>query len=304
MALVITTCTNRKRKEIPQSLYFCALRPSKVDALALDWARRLTREPVRYRAADIYGGRSFREASAAAEALSAPLLIVSAGLGLIGASSQVPPYACTVLPGAPDSVASRIDGKFTGSDWWRALVKVSPFGVNLAAMAHLHDGPILAALSDAYLAMVADELLDLPRETLARVRIFTRTPIDRVNPRLQHLVLPYDDRLNGPDSPLPGTLSDFSGRALRHFVDHIYEPHDGRAVREHAAEVSACLANWRFPQKITRARLEDVEILALLRKHWRDEGGMTLRRLRHEFNVRCEQSRFALLARMVRREHE
>src|SRR3546814_11604409 len=47
--------------------------------------------------------------------------LVSAGLGLVEASTPIPAYGCTVLVGADDGIQSRVDGTFSIASWWRAL---------------------------------------------------------------------------------------------------------------------------------------------------------------------------------------
>lgn len=302
VTLVITTCTNRKRQSVTGELRICTLPSAHLADLAAEWGDRLSSAEVRFPAHEIYGGRGFQEARSVARELNAQLLVVSAGLGLIDASSEVPPYACTILTNAPDSVASRVDGAFSSSRWWASLVSASPFSVDFWELVNRQDGMILCALSDAYLEMIADDLLALPEVTRARLRLFTRAPIERIANALRQFVMPYDDRLNGPDSPISGTLSDFAGRALRHFASEILVGDHRRSLTEHTALVTAALAGWRLPEKAVRIRLEDREILELMRAHWRDCGGIPLRRLRNEFNVACEQGRYARLASAIRSE--
>ncbi len=307
MTLVITTCTNRKRKPISDALHMAALPPTDLDGLARQWSQRLAAEPARFPGEDIYGGRGFREAVAAAELLDARLLVVSAGLGLIDVSTAVPPYACTVLVDVPDSVCSRVTGAFSVERWWEALCKLSPFAVALRdAVADAH-GPICAALSDAYIEMIAEDFLALPISMLGRLRLFTRARLDRVPAALQPFVMPYDDRLDGPDSTNRGTRSDFAGRALRHFAELTRGEPQGRSAAEHAAKVSATLAGWRMPAKVARIRHDDAALLDLIRAHWDAERGSSsrlLRRFRDDLGIACEQGRFAELARQVRSERE
>lgn len=301
MTIVITSCTNRKRKPVAHARHISDLAPAPLTDLASAWGQRLDAADERFPAASIYGGRAFQEASTAARALGARLLVVSAGLGLIDASNAVPPYACTVLVGAADSVAARITGPYETGAWWAALRTASPFARPLADFVADDDGPILAALSDAYLAMIAAEILALPDAVLARLRIFTRTPPSRIASALRPYVMPYDDRLDGPDSVVRGTRSDFAGRALRHFVDLGATG----SVATDAAAVEAALTGWRLPAKHDRARHDDAALLDLIREHWASVGGSSsrlLRLFRDDLGIACEQSRFAALARKVRGE--
>jgi hypothetical protein len=305
VTLVITTCTSRKRRPAADGLHVAALPQTGVSDLASDWASRLSAEPARFPAKDIYGGRNFREALAAAELLDAQAMVVSAGLGLIYVSTQVPAYSCTVVVDAPDSVGSRVIGHFSASAWWGALGDTSPFAVALQDAAEQHNGLICAALSDAYIEMIAADWLALPDAVLARLRLFTRAPIERVAEGLRPFVMPYDDRLDGPDSPIRGTRSDFPGRALHHFSELSVMTPDARSLSEHAAAVTAALDGWRMPAKVDRARHDDASLLEMIRQHWDVECGSSsrlLRRFRDDLGVACEQGRFARLARVVRSE--
>lgn len=302
VTVIITTCTNRKRKAVSNELRICALKRAEMAEVAGQWAQRLANASEHHLPSALYGGRGFQEAKSVTSALEARLLIVSAGLGLIDGAVEVPPYACTIVTGTSDSVDSRVEGAFSSTQWWSILNRVSPFGLALPDAVSGSNGLILAALSDAYIEMVADDLLALPNEVLCRLRLFTRAPIERINAGLRPYVMPYDERLDGPDSPIPGTISDFSSRALRHFTDAIFSPDDHRSPKEHALAVHGAIAKWRKPQRPVRLRLEDDAILSIIRNHWGDLKGMSLPRLRGEFNVACEQRRYAGLARIIRSE--
>ncbi|PYD61779.1 hypothetical protein CFR73_01730 [Novacetimonas maltaceti] len=302
---MITTCTNRKRKPVAGHMRVSSLPPAATGDLAAAWAGRLRAEKDRFPALHIYGGRLFQDAIAAAGTLGARMLVISAGLGVVDADDVVPPYGCTVLAGVADSISARATDAFSSREWWDALTRVSPFSRMLGDAVTASDGLVCAALSDAYITMVAGDLEALPEDALARLRLFTRTPSERVPLALRSCVMPYDDRLDGPDSTMRGTRSDFAGRALRHFVERIAVPDDPRPVAAHAAAVRNALSGWRLPRHVARVRHDDAELLALIRRHWAHNGGHTgrlLRFFRDELHVSCEQGRFAALARQVRAE--
>ena len=305
MTLVIATCTNRKRKTIHDSLHMAALSRAPVADLVSEWGRRLIAAPEVFPARDIYGGRSFQEARRATDLLDAQMMVVSAGLGLISAEAEVPPYACTVLVNSSDSIASRVVGNYSAAEWWRALGVASPFSKSLQQAALETDGLICAALSDAYIEMIADDLSIWSDELLTRLRLFTRAPLGRVAPALRPFVMPYDDRLDGPDSPVRGTRGDFAARAMHHFAEFILFKNDHRSPGEHGTAVSAAIADWRMATRFDRQRLDDTAVLSLIREHWQTEHGSTarlLRRFRGDLGVACEQGRFASLANQVRNE--
>lgn len=305
MTLVITTCTNRKRKPIPDHLHASALLQGEMTDVAEEWARRLASASDLYPASDLYGGRGFQEAILAADILDGDLLIASAGLGLVEAQAKIPAYACTILTDAADSIVPRMSGPFAAAEWWGVLASVSPHHKGLARLTRRSTGLICAALSDSYLDMLSADLVALPRQVLGRLRIFTRASVDKIAPGLRPFVMPYDDRLDGPDSSVRGTRGDFAGRALRHFAEHIATKSDYRSAAEHAGAVLTALQGWELPPRFDRHRLDDAAILDVIRSRWEAERGSSTRLLRHlrdDCGVACEQGRFAALARQVRAE--
>lgn len=306
MTIVITTCTNRKRKPVSQGLHAASLAVGDLTDVADEWGRRLRQPDQLFPVMEVYGGRSFQEAKAVAERLEADVFVISAGLGLVDASEPIPSYACTVLDGAEDGIEPKVLGDFSSMEWWDHLKRVSPFARDLLEVVASAEGRlVLAALSDSYIRMLSEDLMALADERLARLRVFTRAPLDRIPVRLQPCVMPYDDRLDGPASPIKGTRSDFAGRALRHFSDYILPGAEGDTSDRHSQAVREAMEEWPFPSMVERQRLSDDEILALLHEHWEAARGSTsalLRVFRDQLNVACEQGRFAALARQVRAE--
>lgn len=303
MTLVITACTNRKRMPVSEGLHASTLPQANLADLVKAWCGRIDAADDRFPAADIYGGRGFQEAVTVARALNAPLLIVSAGLGLIPSDANIPSYACTVVAGARDSVTGKLDDSNSAADWWRALSAAVPMSVQFTTAFDYDGGLVLAALSDAYIDLVAAEAEALPVATRARLRLFTRAPLHRIAATLRPFVMPYDDRLDGLDSPVRGTRSDFPGRALRHFTGHILTSGDDRDASAHADAVSAALNTWTYPERPQRVRHDDPTLRSLIARHWDANGGCTSRLLpffRRELNIACEQGRFAALVNELR----
>src|SRR3546814_9801405 len=63
------------------------------------------------------------------------------------------------------------------------------------------------------------------------------------DPRLHPWLMPYDDRLDGCDSPLPGTRSDFASRAAHHFVEAVVldTPKASARSEEHTSELQSLM---------------------------------------------------------------
>lgn len=303
MALVLTSCTNRKRVPAPPALRARAVRPSGLDAVVRDWCTRITRaEPVGV-AADLYCGRAFRQAESSAKRLGAGFWIASAGLGLVSASTRVPSYSLTVVPGASDNILERISGRVVPSEWWNAVGNSRSCGHSIEDSFKSSRGPILVALSAQYLAMIADEVLSLPSKTLKRLRIFSLSSGEAVTAGLSPYRMPYDARFDGEGSPLPGTRGDFAQRALAHFVEVVLEDDPRGTLEQHAVRVQRIMAHLRPPKPLARTKASDDEILTLIHRHWSAVDGQSsrmLRYLRDDLGVACEQSRFRDLFRAAR----
>lgn len=303
MALVLTSCTNRKRLPPVRALTVRAVSAGALQRVAADWAGRLRDATPTTSAPDLYCGRAFRQAEAVASRLRATLMVVSAGLGLVPATTLIPSYSLTVVPGSADSILNRISGSPTPSDWWQALERLSPFGVPFAGSLKHSKGPILIALSGPYLSMIAENLEALPKGTRGRLRIFTLSPRATLPNGLRSFVMPYDARFDGTASPMPGTRGDFAQRALAHFVETVLEIAPKGSFSEHADAVESILSHLRPPKPISRTKASDDEIIALIHRYWTKVDGRSsrmLRYLRDDLQIACEQSRFQNLFRVAK----
>lgn len=308
MAVVITACSGRKRAKPTPAAVAANLPRMSVDRVARIWSERLSNEARTYPSASLYCGRGFAVASEAARALSAKLHIVSAGLATVAADSAVPAYSLTVASGSPDNVLSRVDaGSPSPSDWWRELTAQSPFGSKVSDVIAETRGLVLLALPASYLGMIAEDLFENEAVDLERLRIFSLSDLKGIDARYRKLRMPYDSRLEGPDSPIPGTRSDFASRAMQHFVAHILPGLEDASADEHGAEIEEHLKAWRHSSIPVRKRLSDQELSDIIRDRWGSVGGRSshlLRVLRDELGVACEQSRFKDLFAQVKADRE
>lgn len=287
VALIITNCSKRKRAPLDPNLHAEKMEPGALDAVAVEWSRRLGAANRITRAQDLYAGRAFVEASRAASVLSSPLAVVSAGLGLIHGGTEVPSYSLTTAQRDPDNILRKIDA--TPSDWWASLQSRSPFR---SYAIETETGPILAALSAGYLAMVAADWAKWPTERLARLRLFTKEQPVGIAEALVAAWMPYDDRLDALGDGYAGTQADFAQRAMRHYAGTIGVA--GTLVEDRAA-VRRSLEGLTVRQVPTRLRHTDEEIRSLVRAHWvimNGRSGAMLRHLRDTLGVACEQGRF------------
>lgn len=252
-------------------------------------------------AIDLYCGRSFREALSVAAAPNY-IWIVSAGLGLVRGTQCIPSYSLTLAPNSPDSISNAIVS-FDAREWWSALSQLQTSSGHLIDLCRTYPECIIVmALSTNYYKLVEGDLLSLGKSALSRIRIMGLS-LGLVSPEVARVVMPYDLRLDGPDSKLPGTRSDFPQRALRHFVTEILSAEPKGSAGRHAEMVRESLDGMRFPRKRTRLRLSDSQIRSHINSEWAAVGGRSasmLRRLRDELGIACEQSRFAKLFKQVK----
>lgn len=303
-AIVVTSCGKRKSLAPAPALCAAALRPGDPASVAKAWARHLSLAGKRVPARQLYQGRAFREAELAALPTAGGLYVISAGLGLIPAELEIPPYSLTVANGT-DNILSRLESSDAAqaSTWWRELTLACD-SHSFKDLARKTSSVLLLAAGSSYLSMVAPDLAGLDRNEREKLRIFTAAPLHSIPAFLHQFVMPYDRRLEA----LPGrsgTLSDFAQRALRHFAEIVLPAAPLASSSIHAAAVIATLEGLDAPTKRSGRSKTDDEIIALIRENWNHTAGKStamLRLLRDSFCVACEQKRFKKLFAVVRTE--
>lgn len=304
---LITTCTSRKRKPTPLLLQASSLPHGSQDAILHEWCARLLGHSPIARASSMYCGRAFAEAWKAKNEVSANLWIISAGLGLVSEDEEIPSYSLTVAKSDRDSVLRKIlDAPFSPSQWWDGLNSSKVTSTPLSRLiTSSPDNIFIIALSQTYGEMIQQDLLSLQDRDLQRVRLIGLALQSVMSSRLQCLIMPYDERFDGPGSLNPGTRADFAQRAMAHFVTRIVRDLPDGHPNIHANAVAQFLSQ-SVPREIPRRkRLSDREIMDIIVKRWNDSAGNSskmLRIIRDCENVACEQRRFQQLFRLVKEE--
>jgi len=304
--IVVTTCTGRKKYPVPYDLVASRLPNGLQSAVTNAWRARVQSARQLRAATVIYSGRRFREAILAARAAHTDLRIISGGLGLIRADDQIPSYTLSLVPESSEYVGTRIVGEsFDVARWWREI-QPSSEGAPLADLLRANPTSIaVIGISKTYLSLISEDLMSLGDGDLDRLRLVGMGIESACPPRLQHCLLPYDKRLDGPDSPIRGTRIDFSSRAMRHFIETILPAHQGASIERHKHAVDRTLCDWRRPRSISRTSKTDDEIVGLIKKNWKKIEGKSslgLRYLRDVKNIACEQGRFRDLFHRAARE--
>jgi hypothetical protein len=291
--IVITGCTNRKRFKPDAGLTAESLPSGAVAIVAQAWAERIRGTSAMTAASSLYCGRAFAEAASAAKASGGELFVVSAGLGLLAAHTAVPSYSLTITRRQPDSILDRLEPAVSAADWWRSITALSCYHQPFTDV--ITEELILVALPRPYLTMILDDLQNLPQPFLNRLRLFTLYSQQDLPPSLQPYLMPYDRRLDGEQSVIPGTMADFAQRALRHFVEWILPESPGADSSEHRDRVEAALNPLALRKPPTRTRATDEQIETYILAHWSRVNGSSsrmLRVLRDDLAVACEQGRF------------
>lgn len=299
--VVVTICTFRKRARPPAESTPASLPIDTQDAVQAAWIEKIRTLPFDAAARVLYAGRGFSLANRASEIASAKLYILSAGLGLVAADRKVPLYGLTVSAGHSDSIAGRVRGEFDPGAWFSGL-QSSPLSDRWVDAVGGGSGRILIALTRPYAQMVGESLNALGPQTLARLRIFGASLASVLPPALHPALAPYDARL---EAILPGTRSDFSQRALHHFVSLIAGEGLQNRDADYAA-VTSTLAKVTAPDRPSRPRRSDAELLELIAVRLQSQLGIAriLRALRDEEGVACEQSRFSRLYQIALHKRE
>jgi hypothetical protein len=295
VTLLISACSKTKRAA-PSSASASELGRGSPADVARAWLASLSRAEDHMPAGELYAGRGHRHALAAATRLGAQHLIMSAGLGFVRPSDPIPAYHLTIKANEEDSIVPHLDPPATVTDWWSALKDQSPFSRRLEGE---WDGLglILVALPVEYLELLSAPLKRLPPSARDKLRVISGAAIDVLPAELRPYRLPYDARLNGPDSEDRGTGSDFLGRAAGHFLALI-EDAKTATFGEHQAMVEEALKSMRPAERRQGRSLSDEAIAAIIRSEVDLAGrgsARLLRKFRDEFGIACEQKRFQRL---------
>jgi hypothetical protein len=303
--LVITNCTGRKAHPPDPKLRVAPKLTSQKDIreCASVWANNVKNAKHLHKAESLYQGRSIIDSNAVRNALNAHFYVISAGLGLVSSQDLIPSYELTVVDGSPFGKQLQKQG-YSNQDWWKklngALKKTnSPLKKMISEVDYKQ---VFIALPSTYLEMIQDDLWGAEPKLLGRVLIFTSTYGTQFIPKeWRHHALPYDERLEDTKSGYAGTRSDFPQRAMRHFLETVWTPKDSLEIN--IKKTSQNLKKLQKPTLPARRRVDDAQILRIIKKNWKSKLGNSrdlLRYIRDEALVSCEQSRFQKLCSQVR----
>lgn len=301
---MLIPCTDRKRISPVEELCARNLSVGACEDVAKDWGRRVRSANDRVTPDHLYCGRAYKEARDASNLLEAELCVVSAGHGIIRQDQTIPPYGLTVASGKRDSVQAKItDTDWSSAKWWQALGEFSFASVSLSE--YFRDVAaelILLSLSGSYAKLLGEELAGLDECSVQKVRVFGAGLASHVPENIKPCLMPYDARLNGEDSPIRGTMSDFPTRALHHYAMSLERGQiGGCSLDDDKRFIAKELEAWSVPETPVRKKLSDDDVISFVLQNWgatNGRSGASLRFLRDSGNA-CEQSRFKDLFKMA-----
>jgi hypothetical protein len=304
--IAITTCTDRKKFPVPHELIASDLPAGPQSTVANTWRARVRSAHAVGPATGVYSGRSFQEALLAARAGRAEFRVISGGLGLVRGDEQIPSYSLSLVRESSEFIGGRVtDEPFDVGRWW-SEVQRSAQTEPLEELVHTNPTAVVViGITKAYLSLIAKDLMRLKESDLDRVRLIGLGIGNACPEALERCLLPYDDRLDGPDSPIRGTRTDFSSRAMRHFIQSVLPEQQGGSIENHKNAVNRLLAGWRHPKLACRPSKTDDEIVDLIKKNWNvieGKSSLGLRHLRDVENIACEQGRFRSLFQRAAKE--
>ena len=236
-------------------------------------------------------------AAEATNRVSGQLAIVSAGMGIVGPESRIPPYSLTITAGARDCVLDRADRRhhFGSEEWWHAIRGQRRGVARIGTPFRQHPSALFVfALTRPYLRMIADEISEVDEHDLQRLRIVGSMP-SQLQASLRQCVMPYDARLNDASLKVRGTQFDFPARALTHFLELLGSDSRLSPPDAHGRRVRQAMARWHAPERVTRTRIDDDTLQRRIRTLQRSKisQAAALAHLRGSLGLACEATRFA-----------
>ena len=296
--ILITSCSNRKSGSPDDRLTPNDVPRGSLSDVSKAWIQKLKSHKNRVTVEELYSGRGAYEAKLCAKILNANHWIVSAGLGLVHSNENVPLYDLTVSGNNNSNIKNKItDINFTTEQWWHELSKRRRPKRTISSLVKSTRSIIILAIPSNYFKMLSNDLATLNNSQLRRLRIIGPVK-SNIPQRFHEFLLPYDDRLDGPNSPIPGTRSDFPQRSAHHFAKFIWPNAKSHRIESHSELVRESLRNFKYPISHKRKKMSDEEIIKIILRQWKNaegQSGRMIRILRDDKQIACEQNRFKSL---------
>ncbi|MDC3141608.1 hypothetical protein OBA40_09655 [Alphaproteobacteria bacterium] len=264
--------------------------------LSSEWVKSVNKTTPLCLGRNLYNGVGFRKLFKSLG--DENFFIISAGLGLINSTDNIPSYKCTVAEGKKGSIGNHLKEKLDVKEWWNYLVNTKYSRGLIYENINEYD-LILFSLTSDYLRMVSEDLNKITK----KFYIFTGNKDLAIKLGFEKNLMPYTEVFDGPDGNLRGTNRDFPQRTHVDFLNRLKKYNN---FNEAYQSVEIDMKQWSAPIKHNNAKKTDEEILKLIQFHENKYAKVSelLHFFRHELKVACEEKRFKTLYRNFKEDHK
>lgn len=250
-------------------------------------------------AREVYAGDYWRKIIDTEKTLKGQcsLWVISAGMGLIHADTQIPNYSATFAGKNEDSVGQDIAGKHA---WWQLLVnwrrKKSSIGTISDLAKQNPDAVFLVAISATYLAFIMDDLAEVRQILSSPDNLMVICSGVHSNKKLGDSLLPVDARFQ----PLVGgARTSLNSRIVLHFAKEFKDKKiTAKSLRNY---LSAVGKNLNSLVVYDRKKMSDNDLFDFIKnesKGKKSSASSLLKKLRAE-GFACEQKRFSNIYKAI-----
>jgi hypothetical protein len=306
---IVVTCTDRKKKLVPDALLLRDIEDAPIAERASAWIARLSRRAIHtVPAGELYAGDHWavtRELPGVAKraGFRPKLWVCSAGYGLVPAAAELKPYGATFTRGHADSVyrpCDELSPTNAAEQWWEHLARWrGPQGDHPRKVHELVDGApssyTVVVASAVYLAALVSDLSTVRVES---DRLLVISSGSTGGNGLGQYLLPADARLQ---RHVGGARQALNIRLARWALERICKKFEGfDRLRQY---FRARLGKEEHLMALDRTPMSDVDIKGFiesrLRQNPKARHTPLLRELRDSGQA-CEQKRFRNLYLEVR----
>jgi len=320
--IIISTCTNAKKRPLPDSsclLDNCIKKTC--DETVDEWLRNI-QSPKHYNvcAEQLYMGSHWKETlgcvdAAKKEGFNPELWILSAGWGLIRSDSKISPYSATFSQGAnsihnlpwPEEFSAQRKAQM----WWKGINTKRGLSTSSSISSLFNSSdPIrfLIILSREYYSAVETEILELISRGAEVIIVSAGLYSDSrsTSPVARDHMLPVTDKFKQADEYLNHTNVSLNARLAKWIIQKFPKEIESGLLATHEA-ISKIAKS--LPEIIRRdvVRMTDEDVRCFIKGNYSAElrtASALLKMLRHREKKSCEQKRFGKLFNQYKSEKD
>ena len=295
---LISNCTASKSRGNGEIITLGEFQGSTEDKFR-DWTKAVEKSKDTTPARDLYAGDYWRRIIDSESTLEGKcsLWVISAGIGLIHADTQIPNYSATFVEKNENSVAQDVSGKIA---WWQLLInwrrKKSGIGTISDLARQNPDAVFLVVISATYLSVIMDDLLKLRQILSSADNLIIICSGLRKNKNLGNSLLPLDARFQ---TLVGGARSSLNSRIVLHIIKKFKNKKiTAKSLRSYLLGVEKTLTSL---VKYDRKKMSDNDLVDFIKKESTEKkpsASSLLKKLRNTGSA-CEQKRFVNIYKTI-----